>query len=553
MAISELVTFDGGLSTKTSSHLIARNQGVICQNVNLESGVLKPYSSFSFVENVNGKHIISYGDTIISSQDETDDRFYETYGSRLYWTDKSYAGANGLRRYDGTNIGVDATAPDPYDQTNAPISAVATNDYGQLTSDAIYTYAITVVNEDIIESAPIFLAPVTLTSSQSQVKLSVDAALIATYLPVNSTVNIYRQGGDNPTFNLVVENMSPTHPDVVVDGSDLYWLDNVADINVSRIELTTFEHTSPPDGLDMLVENQGTMWGVVGRKVFFSMTGSPEYWGLLDYVQLDKEVTGLGKFGGDIVAFTRTSAYLITGYNRDNVVVTRLPFSQGCTNKHSVVNVDAYLLWTSLNGICIFNGSTIEVITKKTLSWDEFGRIGNTTYGDYDSTSLKWNSGLGFDIKYACGYQDKYYGVYNNGIMVIDLADGIKTSTIEAENISSLAINEDDNLLYAIVDAGDNTYDVYTILNSPNTMLATWKTGRLHDGSVNIRKHYRQVEIDGEPTSVSIFIDGQLKFTIENKSKFMLPSGLIGRDIQFEISTVNEIRSLKYQYSELKR
>lgn len=550
--ISELVTFDGGLSTKTSPHLIQRNQGIICQNVNLESGVLKPYNSFSYVTNVNGKHIIPYNEIIVASQAETDDRFYDTYGSRLYWTDKSHAGVNGLRRYDGTNVGVDATAPDVYDQVNAPVTATATNDYGQLTSNAIYTYALTVVDSDGVESAPIFLSPVTLNSSQSQIKLSVNATAVATYLPTGSTVNIYRQGGDNPTFNLVVENMSPTHPDVAVDGTDIYWLDSVADINVSRIELTTFEHTSPPDGLDMLVENQGTMWGSVGRKIFFSQTGSPEYWGLLDYVQLGKEVTGLGKFGENIVGFTRTSAYLISGYNRDNITVTRLPFNQGCTNKHSVVNIDAYLLWTSLNGICIFNGSSVEIITKKTLSWDEFGRIGNATYGDYDGTTSKWNSGLGFDIKYAVGYQDKYYGVFNDGIMVLDLSEGLKVSTINAPDVSSVAINEDDNLLYITTLLEDGTYDVYTILNSQSNMIATWKTGRLHDGSVNIRKHYRQVELDGEPLSVEVFIDGVSKYKVENKSKFMLPAGLIGRDIQFEITTVNEIRSMKYQYSELK-
>ena len=549
--ISEIVTFDGGLSTKTSPHLIQRNQGIICQNVNLESGVLKPYNSFSFISNKIGKHIYLYNENLISSQAETDDRFYETYGSRLYWTDKSHAGANGLRRWDGTDVGTDATAPDPYDQVNAPVTAVATNDYGQLTSDAIYTYALTVTDTDGVESAPVFLEPVSLTSSQSQIKLKVNASKVSTYLPTGYTVNIYRQGGDNPTFNLVIENMNPTHPDVETDGTDLWWLDSVADINVTRIELTTFEHTSPPDGLDMLVENQGTFWGAVGRKVFFSQTGSPEYWGLLDYIQLDKEVTGLGKFGENIVAFTRTSAYLISGFNRDNVVSTRLPFNQGCTSKHSVVNVDAYLLWTSLNGICIFNGSTIEVITKKSLSWDEFGRVGNTTYNDFENTTAKWNSGLGFDIKYAVGYQDRYYGVYNDGIMVIDLSEGIKVSTIEAPNVATVAINEDDNLLYITVVLEDGTYDVYTLLNTSSYMTATWKTGRLHDGSVNVRKHYRQVELDGEPVSVSVYVDGVLKYTSEGKSKFMLPAGLIGRDIQFEINTINEIRSLKYQFSTL--
>lgn len=549
MAISELITFDGGLSTKTSPHLIARNEGIICQNVDLESGVLKPFSSMQYVATVNGRHIYPYEEIIIANQDLTDDRFYETYGNRLYWTDKNYAGQNGLRRYDGTDEGVDATAPDAYPQGSAPVTAVATNLYGQLTSGSSYSYALTVVDTDGVESAPVFLPTVTLTSSQYAIKLQVDSTLVQTYLPANHTVNIYRQGGNNPTYNLIIEGMSPTHPDVYMEGNNVVWLDTIADINVSRIELTTYEHTSPPDGLDMLIECNGTFWGSYNNKVYFSRTGSPEYWGLLDYVTLDKDCTGLGKFADSVVAFTRTSAYMITGYNRDNVTVTRLPFNQGCTHKHSVVNIDTYLLWTSLNGICLFDGSTVQVITKKTLAWDEFRRIGNTTYGDYDGTNIKWNSGLGFDIKYACGYQDKYYGVYNDGIMVLDLSNGLKVSTIEAPNVSSVAINEDDNLLYVVIDNLDTTFDVYTIINSDSKMLATWKTGRLSDGTTNVKKHYRRIELDGTPTSVKVYIDEVLKYTSEGKSIFMLPAGCIGRDIQFEINTTNEIRSLKYSYS----
>ena len=549
--ISELVLFNGGLSTKTSPHLIERNQAVVCENVDLETGILKPFSSLQYKETVAGKYIHQYGETLISNSTDADDRFYEAYGSRLYWTDKSFGGANGLRRYDGTDAGVDATAPDPYDQVNAPVTAVATNDYGQLTADAIYTYALTVVDPEGVESAPVFLNPVTLTSSQNSIKLEVSSSLIATYLPTNHTVNIYRQGGDNPTFNLVMENMNPNHPDVVIDGTNIYWLDTIADIYVSRIELTTFENTSPPDGLDMLVECNGTFWASIGKRVHFSRTGTPEYWGILDYVTLDKDVTGLGKFGDSIIAFTKTSAYQITGYNRDNVVVTRLPFNQGCTNKHSVVNIDQFLLWTSHNGVCLYNGAEIQVITKQTLAWDEFGRLGNTTYDDYETTTSKWNSGLGFDIKFAVGYQDKYYGVYNDGIMVIDLSDGLKVSTIDAPAVSTLAINEEDNLLYVVVYNGTD-YDVYAFLNSDNKMTATWRTSKLTDGTTNVKKHYRQVEVDGEPISVEVFVDGVSKFYIEGKSKFMLPSSCIGRDIQFEIKTVNDIRSLKYQYSQLR-
>lgn len=53
--ISEILTFDGGLSTKTvSSNRIKWRYYMWCD---LESGILKPFSSLTYVDNVNGKHI----------------------------------------------------------------------------------------------------------------------------------------------------------------------------------------------------------------------------------------------------------------------------------------------------------------------------------------------------------------------------------------------------------------------------------------------------------------------------------------------------------------
>ena len=552
MAISELITFDGGLSTKIDPHLISRNEAVICQNVNLENGVLTPLQEMQFIENVKGEHLYVYGSSIITNDSMSDNRFYDEYAGRLYWTDGVY-GSYGLLRYDSTvtpdpDVGVDAEAPNPYDQATYPITVSTSTVIGQL-SNAEYTYAVTLVDSDGIESVPVVIGSATATKNKS-IKLCVDSASVTTYLTsITSTVNIYRTGGDNPTFNLVVEGMSPTHPLVQIDGSDLCYYDSVADINVSRIELTSFENYAPNDNMDMLIELKGTFYGAVDKRVYFSQTGRPEFWHPLDYVQLDRECTGLGKFGDTIIAFTRTSAYTLSGNNRDNIVLQRMPFNKGCVNKHTVANIDAFLIWTSLNGICLFDGANIQVLTKKSIAWDEFARVGNATFHDI---TTKWDGGSGFSIKYAAGYQDKYYGVFNNGIVIIDLSSGLKVSTIYVENVTSVAFNREDDFLYVIVDKLNGTFDVHALINSGTNMEATWKTGRLTDGSINIKKHYRQVTVDGVADTINVYVDTVLKHTATNQEKFMLPSGCIGDDIQFEIITTSEVEGLKYQYTELK-
>ena len=529
--IQQIITFDGGLSTKKRPHLIQRNEGIICENVDIESGGLCPLPNFIYIDNIDGKHIYPQGGGIVYNTDSTDDRFYETYSGRLYWSNAEYS-TFGIKRYDGTNAGEDAEAPDAPDVI--PSATIVTA--GQL--NGAYVYCYTFFDDTGVESAPSPFLDVS----------PVDNEVVLTFADTNEPLDlaqrrVYRTGGDNPTFNLIGE----------IDVGTLTYTDNTRDLDVSRIELYTFEDTPPVDDLDMLVECNGTMWGSYGNNVYFSRTGSPEYWGVLDYIRLDKECTGLGKFGDSVIAFTRTSAYMINGANRDTINVQRLPFNQGCISSHSVVNIDAYLLWTSLNGICIFNGSTIDVITKKILSWDEFGRVGDLRYEDFDDSTDRWDSALGFDIAYAEGYRDRYYGVFSNGILSIDLSDGVKITTIKLTGVVSLAINYDDNLLYAVAPNEVSGYDVYYLPSGcDDSMDATWKTGRLADNSTNVVKHYRDVELDAMPISVEVFIEGVSIRKYIGKKQFKLPASAFGRDIQFEIITNNGIRSLKYEYSEMK-
>lgn len=694
MAISELITFDGGLSTKTSSHLISRNEGLVCQNVNLEKGTLYPISRLEYLTTITGRHLHRFNDRLVWNNSLEDNRFYDSYSGRLYWTDCDHN--SGLRKYKyhnpddytawnvatayttgdivkytintidyafyamqastgqtpvltnttywalADNVGVTAQAPAAMsDAQLAAISmAVDTVADGRLTYLAEYTYAFTIVDSEGIESAPrIKVSAVTLNNKNNlAIMMSISKTDWTNLFSNIIGINIYRTGGDNPTFNLIGEHLIASSFGIIDGDTDpdytagyYYFVDTIADINVSRIELTTFENTPPPDDLDMLIELKGTFWGAWDNKIYFSQSGTPEFWGSLDYVTLDKECTGLGKIGDSIVAFTLTSAYLINGFTRDNISVQRLPFNQGCVNKHSVANIDAYLIWASMNGICIYDGAQIQVVTKKTLAWDEFKRLGNKKYDDFyeEITSFtatasqttfavnflvgmdidvlylgdeaetrlvlntdytvsgtdivltnpctagdivyakspstdKWDGGSGFNMLYGVGYQDRYYGVFNNGVMVLDLANGIKVSTIDAENVASVSYNYEDNFLYVIVenfvdldadgipDEPDGTFDVYTLTTDGYPAIATWKTGDITDGTVNVRKHYRSVEVDGEPLSITVYIDGVEKYTVANKSKFMLPSNLIGRNIQFEITTENIIRGIKYEYTQLK-
>jgi len=551
MAIQQLLTFEGGLSTKIDEHLIGRNEAIVYSNIDANDGSIDPLKGFSLLGSSDGMYTTYYNGEYISNTNIDDERFYAEYGGRLYWTNASY-GSYGLMKYVDDPAGVDAVAPDKFPIATIPISVTEVSvDSPRLTVGAKYFYAFTIVDNDDIESEPIFEEAPELTSGKT-IRLSVNKALMDAYFTANIgySVNVYRTGGNNPTYNLIIEGLTGDSQGVIDTGTEYQYNDLIADIDVSRRELTTFENTPPPDGLDMLIELRGTMWGAVGNRVYFSKTGAPEFWSPLDFVVLDRACTGIGVFGDSIVAFTDSSPYLITGYNRDTIQIQKLPYNQGCINKNCITNIDTYLIWTSKNGICLFDGSSIQVLTKNKVLWESFQLLGEKTFEDFGENI--WNAGDGFDISYSLGYKDKYFGIYTGGILVVDLASGMKVSTIDTStdtdivgNLVSLLFNKDDNILIAV----DSEFNLHGYQISNSTMLATYKSGRLADEGTTITKHYRDVEVDGNPESIDVYVNGSLICSHEGKNKFKLPAGSFGRDIQFGVTTTEEIRSIKYEYS----
>lgn len=528
MSKYQILTFDGGLQTTLQEHLVDINQAVVCKNVNLSKGSLFPYYGLEANGTALGKYIHFNNGTLIQNTDEADVRSYATFGNRIYWTDGEYSTV-GLRRYDGTNAGVEASTPDAPDGTMT-LTPIGTN--GNIDGDYVYTY--TYVDTDGIESAPSGYFTVTTTDLQN-ISISIGSEANT---PVDIAYRkIYRTGGNNPTFNLIAELPNPT----------LTYTDLTRDIDVSRIELSTFINSSTPQDLTNLIENNGTFWGSSNNRVYFSSNGQPEYWNELDFLQLNDECTGLGKFSDLVVAFTKSDTYVISGYNRDTVAVRLLPYREGCIGHNTIANVGEYLLWASYNGICIFDGSTVDVLTKNVLSWNKQVEIGDLRFGDFGE--LRFDSNVGYKIDKAIGIDGHYYAIYQDGVLDIDVLNKSTSSTIYLENAYSIYYDDDEDVIN-IIDSDLNIYMFDS--DTDNHMSAIWKTGKIQGSEgYSFKKQYRKIEFDDIVDSVIVTVDDK-KFTANNTRQFFLPHGYVGNTIQLEIVTDREIRSCLVQYGVLR-
>ena len=522
---SQLVVFNGGLQTKVVPHLVEPNKAVECINVDIEKGSIYPFANWveRDITLTGNKAFYIDSDTTIANSDATEDRSYAVFGNRVYWSDGDYS-AYGLMRWNGTTS-VNAVAPTVSVYGTLTLTPTGTN--GAM--NETYGYCYTVVDTDGIESVP---SPIYYTSPANQnVQISIGADTVSETVAIR---RIYRTGGSNPTFNLIAELYSPTTS--IIDAT--------RDLDVSRIELATFDNYAPPATLKHLIENNGTFWGSVDNRIYFSREGQPEFWSPLDFIVLDATCTGIGKYRDLVIAFTESNTYVISGYNRDNVSLDKLPYNEGCLNHHTIANVTEMLVWTSKNGVCVFNGDSVEIITRNILSWNKDTIVGTATFDSFIGT---FDANIGYKVEYAIGLRGKYYAVYQDGVGVLDLQNGIIASTITLDGVRTLYYDKEENLLCGITD--DLT--VYAFDKDSANMMAEWKTVKLGGESYSTKKQFRRITLDNSPSFVHSYVDDKLVFSIYNTKDFFLPSGSIGHTLQLHIGTDVEVRSLKYEFGVL--
>lgn len=520
----ETIIFNGGLQTKVAPHLAQPNQAIECENIELHEGSICPMAQPASNEDLSPSGyscLLSRNGTLMSS-DIDEIRDYTYYGSRIYFTNGEY-GNYGLYRIKSNDTIVDAVPPTVTAYGGITFGTPIAN--GNLDGD--YSYVYTVVDEEGIESVPSPTYNVTATNQDIVINFGSDT--------VTETVEfrkIYRTGGNNPTFNLIGEVPSGTNT----------FTDNTRDIDVSRIELTSFDAYAPPTNLQYLEEANGTLWGAVGDRVYFSINGRPEFWNPLDYIVLNDTCTGIGVYRDTVLAFTDGDCYVIGGFSRDTITQERLPFNEGCLNNASISNITEFVVWTSKNGVCVYNGSTITVATKNILSWFTKTRIGTATF---DSLEAQFNSNIGYQVSQAIGLDGKYYGVFQGGIGVFDIDKGI-ASTITA-------IDEPVGLYYSVIENSiaviTKSLEVYYLnTGSQENTTGRWRTPEMFFDNYEVKKQFRHIEFDVAPTQLDVYVDNKLIKQYNNKRRCFLPSGLFGRTISLDIYTDKEIRSVTIQY-----
>ncbi|MDJ7441704.1 hypothetical protein LEH14_10140 [Salmonella enterica] len=181
---------------------------------------------------------------------------------------------------------------------------------------------------------------------------------------------IYRSvsGGGNADFLLVTE----------LDAGVLSFHDDLQAEQLGPV-LETEHYVMPPDnmtGLCMMAN--GIAAGFAGNEVMFSEAFLPYAWPDAYRQTTAEDIVAIASIGTALVVATKGEPYLFSGVSPANISGAKLPLTQACVSRQSMVVMDGFVLYAGTNGLVSVDGSGNAVIaTEKIISPEQWREMFN--------------------------------------------------------------------------------------------------------------------------------------------------------------------------------
>lgn len=447
----QLTQFNGGLVTRVAPHLLGLSQATTCINVDLSAGALRALAGPSSTGvATQQRSFYSVSQAMWVSADEATE--WLDFQDKLIATSASSATVT----IAGNVLPLGLNAP-----TTAPVGSVGA---GGLTGT--YQYAYSYVNDtNGIESS---ISPIT-----SELVLANNAVTFTFSAPTDASVthiNLYRIGGIWSDFLLVA---------TIAVGA-LTYTDNTADAALVGRILASVDNTPAPAGVRFICERQGTFFGAVGSRLYYTKgDGMPYYWPATNYINVFEPITALAASTLGVYVFTQNAIFLLAGNTALSFSLITVSRSQGCISYSSIAAVNDGVLFASNDGICLLTNTTVTVLSQALLRKEVF------------------------NITRACLHDDVYYAQLATGLV---LMCGLRLGDVKFSYLScnSTDIYTGNDKLYVTVNGSRKE------LNG-TALSYTYKTGKLTEGQISNLKTYNKfyLAVDGTVT-VKLYLDGAL-------------------------------------------
>lgn len=138
--------------------------------------------------------------------------------------------------------------------------------------------------------------------------------------------------------------------------------------------LETWHYVMPPDnmtGLCMMAN--GIAAGFAGNEVMFSEAFLPYAWPDSYRQTTEDDIVAIAPVGTALVIATKGQPYLFSGVSPSNISGAKLPLTQACVSRQSMVVMDGFVLYAGTNGLVSVSGDGNALIaTEKILSPEQW-------------------------------------------------------------------------------------------------------------------------------------------------------------------------------------
>lgn len=143
--------------------------------------------------------------------------------------------------------------------------------------------------------------------------------------------------------------------------------------------LETWHYVMPPDNmLGLCMMANGIAAGFAGNEVMFSEAFLPYAWPDSYRQTTAEDIVAIAPIGTALVVATKGEPYLFSGVSPSNISGAKLPLTQACVSRQSMVVMDGFVLYAGTNGLVSVDGSGNAVIaTEKIISPEQWRDLFN--------------------------------------------------------------------------------------------------------------------------------------------------------------------------------
>jgi len=322
-----------------------------------------------------------------------------------------------------------------------------------------------------------------------------------------TTIRLYRTAADGATYYMV--------KDFDASLASSTYDDALADLLLLQGNTMVTEFYLPPPGNGKyLTQNAGYFYLAVDEKLYYSIVENPHAWNPSSYIVFDDTITGIVPEFQGLLIFTANRVYRLTGTDVNTFNRQEIPGQQGCRNYLTIARLSNAPVWVSNDGICLWDGSSIKVVTNQKYLID-------------------------FAPVCAVAGNDIYYLFYATGCLIYDVKNGGIFYTSSTENCQYAWYDVDRDTIYLLLDEGD-TDTIYS-LGGGSQLQGVYHSGNLGALSALTTKELLSFIVSSNcDVRVIIYSDFDnsvltLDVSGSGRRRVWLPTGTMANELEIEI------------------